>query len=223
MGLNMGDRPPTRLRAKGFLRFNMYLRKVWLFNDMRVNPGLRVAIIILLGAISLLASTPTVTLYPPMDPASKKYDEGKSCFSFKRGLLKEITKSDFEWDLGYGFVSINDEDWFTLHFGRDNRSVMKDIGELDWDKPITVPLLEPRRLVENGKENPVTIDASADSHKAWAAATNSMAKVALHHMYALHLKDGTDDFYVLFRVEDLEPHKHCTLSWRRADAPTTPK
>ncbi len=186
-----------------------------------MNTVLRVAVIILLGAIGLLASTPTVTLSPPMDPVTKKYDEGKSCFSFKRGLLKEITKSDFEWDLGYGFLSIGEEEWFTLHFGRENRSVIKDIGEFDWDKPITIPVLEPRPVIEKGNEKPVTIDASADTHKSWAAATNNMAKVALHHMYALHLKDANDDFYVLFRVEELEPHKHCTISWRRAETPAT--
>lgn len=197
----------------------MFVQKEGIFRVMRMSVGLQVAIIILLGAVCLLASTPTVTLYPPMDSVTKKYDEGKSCFSFKRGLLKEITKSDFEWDLGYGFLSVGEEEWFTLHFGRENRSVIKDMGEFDWDKPITIPALEPRPVIEKGSEKPITIDASADTHKAWAAPTNNMAKVALHHMYALHLKDATDDFYVLFRVEELEPHKHCTISWRRADVP----
>jgi hypothetical protein len=80
-------------------------------------------------------------------------------------------------------------------------------------------VLEPRPPVEKGKQKVVTVDASADTHKAWAAATLDMAKVALHHMYALHIKDETDDFYVLFRVEEFEQHARCTISWRRVDAP----
>ncbi|HEV3041200.1 MAG TPA: hypothetical protein VHA33_25765 [Candidatus Angelobacter sp.] len=186
---------------------------------MSLNSALRFLSIVILSAFCLSASTPTVTLYPPVDPVTKKYDEGKSCFSFKRAQLKEITKSNFEWDLGYGFLSIADEDWFTLHFKNVNRSVIKDLGELDWDKPFPVPMLEPRPPVETGKQPKVTIDSSADTHKAWAAATQDMAKVVLHHMYVLHLKDDADDFYVMFRVEELEQHTRCAISWRRVDAP----
>src|SRR5215472_3849385 len=97
---------------------------------------------VLLTAVLLSASTPNVTLYPPVDPVTNKYDEGKSCFSFKRGLLKEVTRTN-DWDLGYGFLSISEEDWFTVHIPAVNRSVVKDLGELNWDQPVTVPVLEP--------------------------------------------------------------------------------
>jgi hypothetical protein len=83
----------------------------------------------LIAVLAFGATTPTVTLYPPVDPVTKKYDEGKSLFSFKRGLLKEVTKSKSDWDLGYDGWIIADQDWFGLHFGPETRSVIKDLGE----------------------------------------------------------------------------------------------
>jgi hypothetical protein len=97
-----------------------------------------------LSTVCAAALAQTVTLSPPHDPTTKKYDEGKSCFSFKLGALKEVvlkqTKRN-DWDLGYGFLSIGGQDWFRLHFA--SRSVIKDLGELKWDDPVTVPPLEP--------------------------------------------------------------------------------
>jgi hypothetical protein len=58
--------------------------------------------------------TQSVTLYPPVNPEN---DEGKSLFSFKRGALKEVTKSTKDWNLAYGSMSIGNEDWFSLHLG----------------------------------------------------------------------------------------------------------
>src|SRR5690242_11267489 len=104
----------------------------------------RVLCVLLTAAVCLSATTPTVTLYPPVDPITKKYDEGKSLFSFKRGLLKETTKSTSDWDLAYGFMVVNQEDWFGLHFGSENRSVIKDLGKFNWDEPFPVPVLELR-------------------------------------------------------------------------------
>ncbi len=63
-----------------------------------------------------------------------------------------------------------------------------------------MPVLERRPVIEKGNEKPITTDASADTNEAWAAATNTMARVVLHHMYALHLKDPS----VIFRVEGLD-------------------
>src|SRR5215471_16431095 len=89
------------------------------------------------GALALAASAQTVTLTPPKDPVTKKYNEGRSCYSFKQGALKEAilkrTKTN-EWDLGYGFLAISDEDWFVLHTSRVNRTVIHDLGEIDWNE-----------------------------------------------------------------------------------------
>jgi hypothetical protein len=81
-----------------------------------------------------------------------------------------------------------------------------------------IPFLEPRPPLEKGKQRQITIDSSADTHKAWAEATREVAKVVLHHVYVIHLKNDTDDSYVLFRVDEFEQHKRCTVSWRHLDA-----
>jgi len=163
----------------------------------------------------------TVTLVPPMNPVTKKYNEGKSCFSFKLGLLKEAlprdSKRDFQWDLGYGFLNIAEEDWFTLHFAA--RSVIQDLGEGDWSHPRPVPALEPLPPFPKDKTRQVTIDASGDTHRKWAKATHNMAKICLGHMYGLHIKNDVDDFYVLFRVDELEQKRRCAISWRYVPAP----
>src|SRR5215831_8889398 len=101
--------------------------------------ALRILAIILLSAMHAAAFTQTVTLRPPRDPVTKKYDEGKACFSFKSGLLKEVTKKD--WELGYGFLRISEQDWFTVNTSRESRSVIKDLGELKWEDSFTVPPL----------------------------------------------------------------------------------
>src|SRR5260370_23058625 len=113
-----------------------------------------------LAALSTSLAAQTVTLVPPRDPVTGKYDEGKSCFSFKYGLAKEITKG--RWDLGYGFLSISDQDWFTLNpTSNENCSVIRDLGKLDWKGPFTVPVLEPLPELPKGKWREITIDSSA--------------------------------------------------------------
>lgn len=39
------------------------------------------------------------------------------------------------------------------------------------------------------------------------------------NMYLLRIKDDNNDFYVLFRVDELERGHQCTISWKRIDAP----
>ena len=183
---------------------------------MRVS-RLPILTFVLLSAFYAVAFTQTVTLYSPHDPVTRKYNEGKACFSFKSGLLKEVTKSD--WDLGYGFLRISEQDWFQVNFSGGNRSVIKDLGELRWEDAFTVPELEPLPVVEEGKQREITIDSSADTHQHWAHTTNIFAKVVLGHIYALHVKDYTADFYVLFRVDGFEQNKRCTISWRLTPRP----
>jgi len=40
-------------------------------------------------AVCATALAQTVTLVPPVDPDTKKYDDGRSCFNFRLALLKE--------------------------------------------------------------------------------------------------------------------------------------
>jgi hypothetical protein len=41
------------------------------------------------------------------------------------------------------------------------------------------------------------------------------------HMYVIHVVDDVNDFYALFRVEELESGDNCTISWKRITAQTT--
>jgi hypothetical protein len=179
----------------------------------------------LLPIILLVAFFPaiaqTVTLYPPMDRDTKKYNEGKACFSFKYGLLKEVVKGPCEF--GYGFLSVSEEDWFTIPQINGVRTVMKDLGEHQWNEEIAVPVLEPLPEQPKGKPRDITVDASADTHKKWAAQTSIAAKVAIGHIYLVHVKDETADFYAMVRVEELEQQKHCTISWRLVPTPKPQK
>lgn len=45
------------------------------------------------------------------------------------------------------------------------------------------------------------------------------AKAVVGHVYAVHVVDGGEDFYVLFRVEALARGDNCTISWKRVPAP----
>jgi hypothetical protein len=138
-------------------------------------------------------------------------------FSFKRGALKEVTKSAKDWDLAYGSMSIGDEDWFSLHFGPDTRTVIKDLGEFRSQDTFDIPVLEPRPPVDKSKWQPTII--TSDVHGAWTR-TGEFAKVILNHMYLMHVKDEWSDFYVMFRVDEFEQHKRCTISWRLFPAPS---
>jgi len=182
----------------------------------------RILLFVLVAVIGLSASMPTFTLYPAVDPVTKHYDEGKSLFSFKRGATKDITRSTKDWDLSYGGWIINDEDWFGLHFGPETRSVIQDLGKLDWDDTYSIPVLEPRPLVEKGKKWQPTVVVTNDPHGAWTR-SGEYAKVILGHMYLLHVKDETADFYVTFHVDDFQQHRWCTISWRIVPTPEPPE
>jgi hypothetical protein len=183
---------------------------------MRSSVVRALLIIAFLSAFCAVTPAQVVTMYAPMNPETKKYNEGKSCFNFKLGLVKEATKGNQDWDLGYGFLAIDNQDWFVLHYGDENRSVIKDLGELKWEDPLNIPILEPLPPVEKGQHRQITIDSSGDTHKAWAQSVPNFAKVFLGHIYLMRVKNEIEDFYVMFRVEDFEQRKRCAISWRLA-------
>ena len=160
----------------------------------------------------------TVTLYPPQDKATGKYDETRACFSFKLGRNKLPNSTD--WDLGYGFANISNEDWLMVGTtGTDKRSVMKELGEYKWSDGFKTPALELLPELKEGEHRQITVDSSADTHQQWAKSTSHFAKAKAGHMYLVHVKDDQADFYVLFRVEEIEQGDHCTISWSQVPTP----
>jgi len=177
----------------------------------------RILLVVLVAVIGLSASMPTFTLYPARDPVTKYYDEGKSHFSFKRGATQDVTRSTKDWDLSYAAWVMDGEDWFGLHFGPETRSIIRDLGKFTWDDTYPIPVLEPRPLVEKGKKwEPLLV--TSDPNGAWTR-SGELVKVVLGHMYLLHVKDETADFYVIFRVDDFEQQRWCTISWRIIPTP----
>jgi len=163
-------------------------------------------------------STQTITLYPPHDKITGKYDETRACFSFKMGRNKLQNSTD--WDLGYGFASINNEDWLMVGTtGRDKRSVMKEIGNYNWSDSFKIPAIEPLPELKEGERRQITVDSSADTHQKWAETTSQFAKAKAGYMYLVHVKDAQADFYALFRVEEIGQGDHCTISWALIPAP----
>ena len=162
--------------------------------------------------------TQRITLHPPHDKATGKYDETRACFSFKMGQMKLPNSTD--WDLGYGFLSIGNEDWLMVGtVGRDKRSVMKELGKYDWSDSFKVPALEPLPELKEGEQRNISVDSSGDTHKPWAKTTSNFAKAKVGYMYVVHVKDAQADFYVVFRVEELEQGNHCTITWAQIPAP----
>ncbi len=158
-----------------------------------------------------------VTLYPLPDRKTTQSFNGTSCFDFRAGSRMNGARG--RWDLGYGFAILNNEDWFILSGGRETRTVIKDLGELRWTDPLEVRALKPIPEPANGEQRKHPIDTSGDTGDVWAKTTNTMAKVAIGHIYLMHIKDAESDFYVLFRVDSFNQQSYCTITWRLIPTP----
>jgi len=160
----------------------------------------------------------SVTLYPPHDNATGRYDETRACFNFKTGKTKARNSTD--WDLGYGFLRVSDEDWLMVGtIPRDKRTVMKELGRFDWSDSLRLPVLEPLPELKEGENRNISVDASADTHQPWAKTTSHFAKAKAGYMYLMHVKDAQADFYILFRVEEIKQGSYCTITWAQVPEP----
>ena len=158
----------------------------------------------------------TVTLYSPI---KYKDDFSRASFDFNLGQLGTKTS----WDLMYGSMYTgNDVDWFQPSSIGDNRHVIRDLGTLDWSDRIRVPVLSPRPKLMPGERRQIVVNTSAGQYDSWAAHAEHegiFARAVVGHMYALHAKNSSSDYYILFRVERIEHGDYCTISWRRVRRP----
>jgi len=159
----------------------------------------------------------TLTLSADRDQLTGTLRHGGAAFDFRRGAITNRNAKD--WDLGYGGIQINNEEWFDVSHAEGKRNVIKDLGQLRWSDSYRVPVLDPLPELKKGEKRQITVDSSGDTHKAWAATTKMFAKVIAGHLYAMHVKDDYSDFYVLFRVEDHEQRNYCAISWTMVDPP----
>ena len=107
-------------------------------------------------AASGTAAEPSrVTLY---SPNRYRHDSSRALFSFQRGALAGRGES---WDVAYGLLSVGDyHDWFSASSRPGSRSVIRNMGALDWNDSLTVPVVEPLPVLKVGEKRVVTIDSS---------------------------------------------------------------
>jgi len=159
----------------------------------------------------------------------------KAAFSFRYGIngddAVKITRND--WDLRkrfrmprclrrgsllYGNMNLNgDRDWFTVTLVTDDRSRIRDLGELGWYDDIKISILP--ACPEEDKSCTAVRFPSASSGKTVTDVNENVAKAVVGHMYLVRTKDRASDFYTLFRVEELKPSESCTISWKIVASP----
>jgi hypothetical protein len=158
----------------------------------------------------------TITLLSRAKYKNTYRGNGRSSFSFRYGVRSEvapeITRNNYE--LQYGSITWNgDSDWFKVTMATDDRSRIKDLGELEWSEIVRVPFLpasvEPHKGVR-GPSRAGTFEESSDGQ---------VTRVVVGHMYVLHAQDSQTDLYGLFRVEKLVPNDEVTISWKLVPSP----
>lgn len=156
--------------------------------------------------------------------ARKKTDNDdnytKAAFNFRLGVNDDgaVSNPRNEWDLLYGNISLNgDKDWFTVAFGRGDRSRIKELGEVNWTDNIEIPVLP--ACAEEDDSCTKVIFPSRSSGRSITDVNAHVARAAMGRMYLVHRKNRDADFYALFRVEALEPGERCTISWKLIPAP----
>ena len=153
----------------------------------------------------------TVTLFSRAKYQDKSQGYGKSAFSFNHGLRSDagprITRNNYE--LLYGGIRWNgDSDWFSVTMVTDDRSRIKDLGELNWSDPFEVPYIPASVEPNQGIRWPSKTETFEQS------SNGQVTRVVAGHIYMVHSKDSHSDFYTLVRVEKLVPSDEVTISWK---------
>ena len=155
------------------------------------------------------------TLFSRVTLPDKEY--GKSFYSFSamaRGdELPEITRHRAE--LLYGYINFNkkDSDWFAVSMGGQGATRIKDLGAKQWSEVVTTPLISDVPYSTEGVRAPGRKETYEESSE------GRVSKVVVGHLYAIHIKDDKEDFYVMFRVDELVPSDNCKISWRVVPRP----
>ena len=120
-----------------------------------------------------------------------------AAYSFEHGINGEegrrVARND--WDLLFG--NNPSSDTFDVTMVIDDCSRILDLGEFTWGNRLEIPLLP-------AHDQPTR---------------EPSVKAVVGHMYLVHTKDTETDLYALFRVEELEPGKSVTISWKIIPSP----
>lgn len=158
----------------------------------------------------------TVTLFSRAKYRDMFDGYGKSTFSFRHSVRSDVGRqvTNNNYELQYGGIEWNkDSDWFGVTMVVDDCSRIKDLGALTWSAVFDVPILAASVVPENGGRMPRKTETYEES------SNGQVTKVVAGHMYVVHSKDSTSDFYTLFRVEKLVPSDEVTISWKVVPSP----
>jgi hypothetical protein len=150
-----------------------------------------------------------------------KYQEpayGRSAFNFKHKMRSDnehwLDTTHNQQDILYGNMSFTgDSDWFEVSGGGTNPNRIKDLGALQWSEIQAIPVLLAIPRPTTGIRMPgkgESLEESSDER---------VTKVVLGHIYLAHIKREDADFYVMFRVDALQPSDNCTISWKLVPSP----
>lgn len=182
----------------------------------------------------------TAELFSPMnaDGTHNNISAGKSCFSF---IGDSIGGGTFcgKSDIYYGGFRLGD-DWDIFQIlGVGSRNKIRNLGAINWTDNFKIPIVEPYPKLEEGEQRNIVVDTSGKDGKPGKNADGTytltedtkkaeeklksryqpLEKAILRNMYVVRVVDETNDFYVLFRVDELERGKRCKISWKKIDAP----
>lgn len=199
-----------------------------------------ITFVVLVGILIPVSAQEAATLYSPL----QYHNHNQAYFDFHKG---EVPQRGAPWDLAYGLLRAGDDfDWFQSAGAGDNRSLIRDLGELKWSDVFTVPVIEPLPKLKPGEQRTITVDSSgadgadgapgADGdgvvraqptrnsgpkHDGKPRVDPIFVKAIVGHLYAIHVVHEASDFYALFRVDALTRGDNCTISWRLVPAPAT--
>ncbi|MCA1594615.1 MAG: hypothetical protein LC754_18700 [Acidobacteria bacterium] len=163
-----------------------------------------------------LSRIPSQTATLLSHTGQKSYE--KSVFNFECGVRgdAELPKRPSRYDIRYGGISENGDDrWLDIVHRSGAQSMIKDTGEMKWAEVYHVPVLF-------ASPNPHTGELThsyAGGRLQRISPEEVIVKAIVGHMYVMHIKDQETDYYVMFRVEAIDPKGECRLSWKLVASP----
>jgi hypothetical protein len=148
--------------------------------------------------------------------------------------------------LRYGGLRVgNYWDWLQISMARDAQTRMVSLGGKKWEDALNLPVIKVWPKLRPGQERSVTVDASGSNGRNGSNAGGGISddfisssngsgvvstvdkktgydpfqKAVEGNMYLVRVFDETNDYYVLFRVDELKRGQKCTISWRKLDIP----
>jgi hypothetical protein len=111
----------------------------------------------------------TVTLYspakykltnaPPLPDGRTRWDVTRAYFDFTIGEFRAFGS----YDLSFGTLSDGHDDWFVVGIGDDERTVIKDLGQLGWNEKFKAPIIRPLPALKPGEHRYFTINGKGPS------------------------------------------------------------